>query len=62
MRERRIFYLHMNKIATASFLLGDGLGDEAMLIFGLQYADRFYPVFINNDGLTVGFTNKEINT
>lgn len=47
MRERRIFYLHMNKIATASFLLGDGLGDEAMLIFGLQYADRFCPVFIN---------------
>lgn len=30
MQDQTIYYLHMNKIVTASFLFGDGLGDQVM--------------------------------
>jgi hypothetical protein len=33
MQNRKVYYLHSNKLATASLLLGDGVGDNVMSMY-----------------------------
>lgn len=34
--QRKVYYLHLNKIATACFLVGDGIGDHVMWCSGVD--------------------------